>query len=77
MVPGFAERERAPLREQRTDWMCLMSPPFVGLPLRRIGHRGPAPLIHTALTAMVRGRVMRVRGFRLRNAVSGQLLEGY
>ena len=77
MVPGFAERERAPLREQRTDWMRLMSPPFVGIPLRRIGRRGHASLLHTALTTISPGRVIRVRSFRLRNAVSGQLLKGY
>jgi len=77
VVPGIAERERAPRGEQRTDWMRLISPPSPGLPLWRLGRSSHASPICTALMLIARARVTRGRGLRLRNSVIGQLLEGY
>ncbi|MCA9876218.1 MAG: hypothetical protein KC442_00490 [Thermomicrobiales bacterium] len=77
MVPGLAERERASLREQWTDWMRVVSPPLAGHRLFRIGATGHPSRLSAALRATIRGRGVRAEAFGARHVLREELLKGY
>lgn len=77
MVPGVAERERAPLREQRTDWMRVTSPVAAGSPLFRIGRSGFARWFVATPGAIAHEPKERITVSGWQHVVRGKLLSGY
>ena len=57
MVPGIAERERAPLREQWVDWVHGAALSHPAPPLFRVGHMRHA---HPGQPHIVRGYPWRI-----------------
>ena len=77
VVPGVAERERAPLREQWTDWMRVTSSPEAGPPLFRIGRSGFSRWFVATPGATGPRAMERIKASGLRYVVIGKLLSGY
>lgn len=77
VVPGVAERERAPLREQRTDWMRVTFLPAAKPALFRIGYSGCFRCLALVLELLARGGCGYVRSPGVWTGVCGKLLEGY
>ena len=77
VVPGVAERERAPLREQWADWMRMTSPLAAGSPLFRAGRSGFSRWFAATPGAMAPRTMERIKVSGMRHVVIGKLLSGY
>lgn len=77
MVPGVAERERAPLREQWVDWMRVAARQQGRLPLYCIGNGARDRWSAAATGAQAGGRLLGMAVCGMRRALPWRLLQGY